>query len=168
MKWIIFTGTWKLTNKEVETDVRQSVRDVYGEGNAIITGGALGVDWFCMDEALKVDEKVERLLVIIPGTLEQYIHHFHNALDRGSISQEAFDALEVTLREVYRRNKKALLELPCEDITDEEYFNRDTEEVKRADAVYAFQVNNSRGTQDTIDKAVIAGLPIELHKKYIL
>jgi hypothetical protein len=35
-----------------------------------------------------------------------------------------------------------------------------------SDEVYAFQVNNSTGTQDTINKAEKAGLKISLHKKY--
>ena len=27
MKWVIFTGTWRLTNKQVEEDVRRAVRE---------------------------------------------------------------------------------------------------------------------------------------------
>jgi hypothetical protein len=42
------------------------------------------------------------------------------------------------------------------------------EEVTFSDEVYAFQVNNSAGTQDTIDKAIKSGLPITLHKKYTI
>ena len=39
MKWIIFTGTWRLTNDEVESDVRAAVREVLLAGNGIVTGG---------------------------------------------------------------------------------------------------------------------------------
>lgn len=39
MKWILFTGTWRLTNSEVEDDVRSSVRDVLASGDGIVTGG---------------------------------------------------------------------------------------------------------------------------------
>lgn len=55
MEWIIFTGTWRLTNEEVERDVRESVREVLSRGDGISTGGALGVDLFCMDEVLKIN-----------------------------------------------------------------------------------------------------------------
>jgi hypothetical protein len=54
------------------------------------------------------------------------------------------------------------------DNTKMAYIARNQEEVNRADAVYAFQVNDSLGTQDTIDKAVTKGIPILLHKKYAL
>jgi len=39
MKWVIFTGTWRLTNKEVEEDVRSAVRDCISNGYGIVTGG---------------------------------------------------------------------------------------------------------------------------------
>ncbi len=39
MKWILFTGTWKLTNKNVEEDVRSSVREALSLGNGVVTGG---------------------------------------------------------------------------------------------------------------------------------
>lgn len=168
MEWIIFTGTWRLTNKEVEDDVRQEVRNVLNQGDAIITGGALGVDWYCMDEAMKHDPDLKRLLVIIPGNLEQYIEHFHNALDVGTISKSVFVMLENTLREIHRINKDAILELPFSEITDKEYFARDQAEVDRADAVYAFQVNESIGTRDTINRAMEKGIPVILHKKYTI
>ena len=39
MKWILFTGTWRLVNEEVERDVRQATREVLARGDGIITGG---------------------------------------------------------------------------------------------------------------------------------
>lgn len=39
MKWILFTGTWRLTNQEVEDDVRKATREVISSGNGIVTGG---------------------------------------------------------------------------------------------------------------------------------
>lgn len=32
MRWIIFTGTWRLTNEDVERDVRAAARDVITRG----------------------------------------------------------------------------------------------------------------------------------------
>ena len=56
--------------------------------------------------------------------------------------------------------------MPNDIITQDHYNLRHDEEVKISDEVYAFQVNESTGTQDTIDKASSSGLPISLHKKY--
>lgn len=42
MKWILFTGTWKLTNKEVEEDVRTAAREAITRGDGVLTGGQQG------------------------------------------------------------------------------------------------------------------------------
>lgn len=169
MKWIIFTGTWRFTNEEVERDVRQAVREVLERGDGIITGGALGVDWFCMDEVLKLQAQ-GRLKVIIPSKLEIYIEHFHMAAHIGKILPADCDRLEATLRELKSRNKAALIEMEFTSFSPSraEYFARDQVEVDIADGLYAFHVNKSLGTQDTIDRAKVKGLPILLHKEYIL
>lgn len=168
MKWTIFTGTWRLTNAQVENDVRETVREVLVRGDAIITGGALGVDLFTMEASALHDPNFNRLKVIIPAPLERYIEHFHKAYDDGRISEESFHRLENILRLIYVTNPSSLIELEHQVIDEKAYFDRDSEEVKAADAVHAFQVNGSRGTQDTIDKALEAGLPITLHKQYTI
>lgn len=168
MKWIVFTGTWRLTNEQVENDVRESVQAVLAGGDGIITGGALGVDLFTMEESLLHDPSCKQLKVIIPAKLETYISHFHKAYKDGRILEEAFHRLENVLRLIHHTNHEALIELDHEVIDQEAYFHRDSEEIKLASAVHAFQVNESIGTQDTIDKAVKAGIPVVLHKKYTL
>lgn len=47
MKWILFTGTWKLTNQQVEDDVRAAAREVLIRGDAIVTGGGNRSRLFC-------------------------------------------------------------------------------------------------------------------------
>lgn len=42
MKWILFTGTWRLTNEEVEQDVRKAAREVIARGDGVLTGGQQG------------------------------------------------------------------------------------------------------------------------------
>ena len=168
MKWIIFTGTWRLTNEEVEHDVRLAVREVFERGDGIVTGGALGVDLYCMDEMLKCDPMCTRLRVIIPAKIDIYIKHFYDALIDHRVTEKDFNTLEKVLRTIHKNNPAALLEMRFSEITQKEYDLRHAEEVSFSDEVYAFQVNDSTGTQDTIDKARAAGLPIVLHKKYTI
>jgi hypothetical protein len=82
------------------------------------------------------------------------------------VTDETILELETLLRCIKAANPGAIDEMPHEIITQDHYNLRHNEEVKISDEVYAFQVNGSAGTQDTIDKAAAAGLPISLHKKY--
>jgi hypothetical protein len=166
MKWILFTGTWRLTNDQVESDVREAARDVLLRGDGIVTGGATGVDYVAMDEAMLIDPSASRLVVIIPANLESYIHDYYTNWCMEPVTKETIDALAALLQKIKATNPAALVEMPYDSITQDHYNLRHSEEVARSNAVYAFQVNESPGTQDTIDKAITAGLPIELHKKY--
>lgn len=168
MKWILFTGTWRLTNKEVENDVRQAVRDVLGRGDGIVTGGATGVDYFAMDEAMKLYPDASHLKVIIPAVFKSYVYDYHTNWCTEPITTESINNLEVVLRKIKDANPEALVEMPNDIITQDHYNLRHDEEVKISDEVYAFQVNESTGTQDTINKASASGLPITLHKKYTI
>lgn len=168
MKWIIFTGTWKNTNEEVENDVREAVRDVLSRGDGVITGGALGVDLFCMDEVLKVNPTCTHLRVIIPSKLDFYLEHYYKRVIENIITKEDFDNLEKTLRTIQKVNPSALMEMHFTSISQNEYNERNAEEVKYGDEIHAFQVNNSAGTQHTIDAGLAKGIPISLHKKYTI
>ena len=167
MKWIIFTGTWRLTNDEVEYDVRAAVRAVLLAGNGIVTGGATGVDYFCMDEVLKLG-KENSMRVIIPAKLDFFISDYYKNWMTDPITKADIDKLSVVLKDFQNKNPSGLLEIyhAGVDITQDDYDNRHDEEVVFSDEVYAFQVNNSTDTQDTIDKAKASGLKISLHKKY--
>lgn len=168
MKWILFTGTWKLTNQEVENDVRQAARDVLARGDGIVTGGATGVDYFAMDEAMKLYPDASRLKVIIPAMFKDYIYDYHTNWLMEPVTVESINALEKLLQQIKDADPEALIEMPYDIITQDHYDLRHDEEVKISDEVYAFQVNNSTGTQDTIDKAAKSGLSISLHKKYVI
>ena len=169
MKWIIFTGTWRLTNEEVECDVRAAARDVITRGDGIVTGGATGVDYFAMDEAIKCDPTCKSLRVIIPTSLPNYIVDYKTNWCQEPVTMESIAGLEKILTYIQTTNPPSLLEMKHgPEITQEHYNLRHDEEVAISDEVYAFQVNNSTGTQDTIDKSLAAGLPVTLHKKYTI
>ncbi|MCR4325160.1 MAG: hypothetical protein NUV69_05770 [Candidatus Curtissbacteria bacterium] len=167
MKWVIFTGTWRLTNKEVENDVRVAVRKVLARGDGVVTGGATGVDYFAMTEALLIDPSILRLKVIIPTDLTNYISDYRKNWNKFPVTEESINELEKVLKQIKELRKEHLIEMPPKyDITQDHYDLRHNEEVAISDEVCAFQVNNSTGTQDTINKARSAGLKIALYKKY--
>ena len=168
MKWIIFTGTWRLTNKEVENDVRQAAREVFERGDGIVTGGATGVDYFAMDEFLKLNPECTRIRIFIPARLQHFIEDYKKNWKQAPITEIDINNLEYLLKIIEGRNPSAVFEVRKDsgDISQNEYDLRHNEEVTFSDEVYAFQVNGSTGTSDTINKSRAAGLPITLHKKY--
>ncbi len=170
MRWIIFTGTCRLTNKDVENDVRKRARSVFEMGNGLVTGGATGVDYFAMDEWLKLDPECKRLRIFIPARLTHFIEDYRKNWKHSPVSDADIDNLEYILKIIHDRNPACMFEVRKEsgDITQEEYDLRHNEEVAFSDEVYAFQVNKSSGTGDTITKAAAAGLPITVHEKYTI
>lgn len=168
MKWVLFTGTWRLTSEEVEHDVRKAVRDVLARGDGVLTGGATGVDYFAMDESLKHNPTASHLRVIIPARLENYIDDYFTNWFHHPITQKDIENLAELLRKIKGISPTSIMEMPYTIITQEHYNLHNTEEVRYADEVHAFQVNDSTGTQDTIDKAIKADLPIAFHKKYTI
>jgi hypothetical protein len=170
MKWVIFTGTWRLTNEEVEQDVRAATREVISRGDGIVTGGATGVDYFCMDELLKLNPSCTRIRIFIPSKLDHFISDYRKNWCHDPVTQKDIDNIESVLNQIKDANPACIFEVARNegDITQADYDQRHNEEVVFSDEVYAFQVNNSTGTQDTIDKAAKAGLAISLHKKYTI
>jgi len=168
MKWILFTGTWRLTDEEVERDVRAAAREVIVRGDGIITGGATGVDYFAMDEGLKAARNPRHVRAVIPAYLESYLKDYYDNWCQAPVTRADIDALGSLLRKMKAIDPINLIEMPYTTITQEHYNRRHDEEIKYASEVHAFQVNESTGTQDTIDKALRAGLPISVHKKYTI
>ena len=170
MKWVIFTGTWRLTNKEVEHDVRRASREVFSRGDGLVTGGATGVDFFAMDEFLKLNPDCTRIRIFLPAKLNHFIADYRKNWKHTPVTDIDIDNIEYVLKIIKERNPSAMFEVRKDkgDVTQKDYDLRHDEEVTFSDSVYAFQVNNSTGTQDTIDKARASGLPILLHKKYTI
>lgn len=99
---------------------------------------------------------------------KSYVYDYHTNWCVPPITSETINNLEELLQRIKEADPLALIEMPNDIITQDHYNDRHNEEVAISDEVYAFQVNNSTGTQDTIDKAVKAGLPLALHKKYTI
>jgi predicted AlkP superfamily phosphohydrolase/phosphomutase len=149
----------------VETDVREFVRTAFSQGNGIVTGGALGVDYFATDEMLLHDKEGTHIKVFLPSTLERYAAHYRTRAKEGVITSEQAEKLIAQLSELKRRSPDALIEhLQNEVIDTNNYFQRNTEVVNASDEIAAFQVNESKGTRDTIDKATQRGKKVILRQ----
>jgi hypothetical protein len=162
MKWIAIAGTWWKTNNEIEKTVRETVRSIIARGDGIISGGALGVDYIALDEALKHNPTAEQIKIFIPSSLELYREHFIQKHKEETISSEQAQMLIAQLEGLEKINLKALIEGPEKILSKEAYFNAITTIIDASGELIAFQVNHSEGTQYAIDKAYEKGIPVKV------
>lgn len=160
---VAISGSWRLDSPAVERDVRRTVSRVIEEGGGIVTGGALGVDSVATDEVLTRDFLPEQLQVIIPTSLQVYSAHYRKRATEGVITAEQAEMLIEQLEEVKQRG--TLVELGFSTVDKNTYYARNTAVLDAATSLAAFQVNQSPGTQDTIDKAWLRGMPV-VHYEY--
>jgi hypothetical protein len=154
MKWIGISGSRLLTSKVVEHDVRREVRAILERGGGIVTGGALGMDSFAMDEVCKLHLADSRLKVCLPTTLEIFKVHYLKRAEEGIITENEAKTLIKLLSDSKDANPEAIIEDTRFFICDREsYYARNETIMNFSSEVYAFQVNGSEGTQNTIDIA---------------
>ena len=82
MLWFGISGSWQNTNEEIEKGVREAVRKVVGRGDGIVSGGALGVDYFATDEALKLNPTADIVKIFLPVELDLFAAHFRKEPQR--------------------------------------------------------------------------------------
>jgi hypothetical protein len=163
MTWIGITGTWRITNKQVENDVRKIVIKIMQNNNGIITGGALNVDYYATDEALKLNPQADKIKVFLPTTLSIYSAYYRKRADEDVITKAQAEQLIKQLETLQKANPNALIENSENTIVDKTtYYERNQAVVDASDEIYAFQVNKSAGVQDTIDKAHAKNKPVTL------
>jgi hypothetical protein len=161
MKWTAIAGSWRKTNKKVEADVKRTVRKIIKKGNGIISGGALGVDYFTLDEAMRANPDCEKIKIILPAPLNIFTKHFFKRAKEGVITYKQAKDLIIQLNTLKKINPEALIENQNNKIIDKNaYYQRIKQIIAKADSLVAFQVNKSKGTQYTIDIARQKGLPI--------
>lgn len=167
MKWTAIcsatqanAGSWRHTNFDIENQVREEVRSLLALDNGLVSGGALGVDFFATDEALQAGIDASRLKIIIPSTLAIYsAHYLHRAIE-GVITNGQAQRLILQLETV--RSMGCLVEGTAQIIDKVAYFNRITQIIDIVDELVAFHVNNTEGTQDTINKARCKGVAVKI------
>ncbi len=171
-KKIAVSGTWKETSPDVEADVRKAIHSLFEEGDSLVVGSALGVDYYAIDEMLTLDPSATRLTVILPTTLAQYRERLSGWATKGEQegASERVEKLLTTLEKLKTTRPVALEEeadIPANEITETDYLSCNNRIVELSDELMAFQVNGSNGTQDAIDKMRAAGKPVSV-RTYIL
>jgi hypothetical protein len=130
--------------------VHREVAAALRADKSIVTGGALGVDYWATETTLSIDPA--RLKVILPTSLATYAAHYRRRAIEGVISAEQTGGLIRQLEAV--RQAGGLVEHPerpqVVDVTT--YCLRNQDVVDVSDELLAFQVNASGSTQDTVDR----------------
>ncbi|MBU4315606.1 hypothetical protein KJ673_04370 [Patescibacteria group bacterium] len=163
--WFGVEGSWRKSNQEIKQAVQESVRGIYDHGHGIVTGGALGVDFFATEEALILDPMAKFIKIFLPVTLERYAIHYYKRANEGVVTLIQVEKLIEQLGEVRRRNQSALIENTVNVFVDPiTYLERNTEIINASDALLGFLVNESEGTSDAINKAVAQGKPVFVRK----
>lgn len=163
IKWVGISGSWRATSPEIEKDVRETTREIISEGKGIITGGALNVDYQATNEVLNLHLS-QHIKIFLPTTLATYAAHYRKRAEEGVITREQAENLITQLTTLQEQNPKGIIENPKNTIVDTTtYYERNQAVVDASDELVAFQVNDSKGTQDTIDKAKRKGIPVTVH-----
>jgi len=164
-RWIGIAGSWRKTNNQVETDVRNTVINLVKQGFGIVTGGALGVDYIVTDELLKLNPEADLIKIFLPVTLDKYIAHYKNRAKECVINDNQFNNLSNQLNKIKSINPQAIIENKVNtEVNKETYYERNTKIVNQSDELIAFHVNESKGVQDSIDKAKEKNIPVKIYK----
>jgi hypothetical protein len=163
MKWVGISGSRQAQpGTKTEEDVRREVQGIISRGDGIVSGGALGIDYFATDEALKFSPKADRIKIFLPVTLELYAKHYRKRAEEGVITKDEAEMLIKQLETLKAVNPDSLIENKDNTVVDKTtYYERNAEVINASDEILAFRVTDSGGTQDAIDKAKEKGIPFK-------
>jgi len=164
MEWIGISGSWRHSTPRLEQDVIKQVTKIIANGDGIVTGGALGVDYLATETVLKLDKTLKRLKIIIPTDLNNYTQHFKMRAKEGVITNKQASLLIDQLKSVYKIRPNAIIEVQNAVAVDQKaYYVRNTAVVRACKRLVAFQVNNSQGTQNAIETARNMGKKVKIY-----
>ena len=96
--WVGISGSWRYAPPGLPDAVHREVTSALGEGKSIVTGGALGVDYWATETALGIDPA--RLKVILPTSQATYAAHYRRRAAEGVISAQQAEDLVRQLQDV--------------------------------------------------------------------
>ena len=158
--WAGVSGSWRQTCPELEQDIEAGINKALDDGKGIVSGGALGVDYRATAISLERFPDGSRTKIIIPTPLDTFASHYRKRAQEGVITQEQAEDLIKQLETVSKLG--SLTTMNHSELTVETYFDRDTQVVDASTELLAYQVNNSAGVQDTVEKARAKGIPVNL------
>lgn len=160
MTWVGVAGSSRYVLPGLRETVHEEVAAALAAGKSIVTGGALGTDYWATEIALSID--AARLRVILPTSLVTYAAHYRRRAAKGVISTRQTESLIRQLETVAQAS--GLVEHPerPQVVNVATYHLRNQDVVDAADELLAFQVNASAGTQDTMDRARMKGIPVSV------
>ncbi len=133
----------------------------------MLSGGALNVDYFATDVAMKLNPAADKIKIYFARILELYAAHYRKRAGEGVITIKQAEDLIFQLEELKRRNPNSIIENKTNKMVDNKaYFERNGAVVDASDALLAFQVNDSFGCEDAIQKALNQGKNVLFGKIY--
>jgi hypothetical protein len=158
MTWVAISGSWRYAPPGLPDAVHREVAAALAAGKRIVTGGALGVDYWATETALGINPG--RLKVILPTSLATYAAHYRRRATEGVISAEQAEDLIRQLETVARAGGLVEHSERPQVVDVSTYYLRNQDVIDVADELVAFQVNASGGTQDTVDRARSKGIQV--------
>ncbi|MFA5076789.1 MAG: hypothetical protein WC480_05275, partial [Patescibacteria group bacterium] len=127
MKYIAISGGWRQTTPEIENLVRRAVRDIFSRADGLICGGALGVDYLALDEALKQNPAADRIKIFLPTSLEIFASHYRQRAKEGVVTSKQAEDLIKQLTGLKNINPNALVEDKGNLVVDKKaYYSRNS------------------------------------------
>ena len=100
MIWVGVSGSWRHAPPGLREAVSREVATALAAGKNVVTGGALGVDYWATETALGVGHG--RVKVILPTSLTTYAAHYRQRAAEGVISARQAEDLVTQLEAVAR------------------------------------------------------------------
>lgn len=168
MKWYAISGSWRTIDEQVIRDVTEVVTKIVSVKDGIITGGALGVDYIATQIVIDHGNPQKQLKLFLPIKLGDFCKHYFKRAREGVITLKQAEMITNQLKTLEKLCSHCIYdEWSFKDANIESYYGRNTKIVEACDTLYAFQVKDSQGTQDAINKAKSLGKEVIIKKYYI-
>lgn len=171
-KWYGIVGSWQYDFSEIREDAQKHVRDILKDGNGIITGGALGVDYWATQTALDEGDPQSQIKLVLPVALQDFLAFYRLKKKEGRISDKQCIDITFQLKKARDLKVEIIDRTPYRIVGIKSYDARTKRVVEMSDGIYAFQVINkenpggTRGTQFGIDYANSLNKPILFRGQY--